>query len=118
MKRLLAAEPTLTVGLIQAVLICGVAFGLNLTSEQVGAIVTLSTAALALLLRQAVASPAAVTQVAQNTAQALSSSAAGTVGVVTRTGANVVDAVVGGVGGLVGKLAPSAKEVEPGEAGE
>jgi len=47
-------EPALAVALLQALIAVGISFGLKLTPEQVGAIVTLATAVGALLVRQRV----------------------------------------------------------------
>jgi len=54
-------EPVLLVAVLQAALALGVAFGLHLTAEQVGALVALAGAVTALFLRQQVtpAAPAA-----------------------------------------------------------
>lgn len=58
--RFLAAEPALIIGAAQAALALAVSFGLDLDPEQVGAIMAFVAAVLALLLRQAVVSPATI----------------------------------------------------------
>jgi hypothetical protein len=57
---ILSKEPAVLVGLVQAVLALAVSFGLDLTPEQVGAIMAVTSALLALLVRQAVVSPATI----------------------------------------------------------
>jgi hypothetical protein len=47
-------EPALAVALLQAIIAVGVSFGLHLSAEQVGAIVTLAAAMSALFVRQRV----------------------------------------------------------------
>ncbi len=53
-------EPALIIGAVQAAIVLGVAFGLNLTTGQTGAILTCVTAVLALVTRQSVVAPANV----------------------------------------------------------
>jgi len=60
--QMLAKEPALIVGFLEAVLALAVAFGLDLDAGQVGAIMSVVTASLALLLRQAVVAPATIAQ--------------------------------------------------------
>lgn len=48
------SEPVLVYGLVQALLGLGLAFGLKLSTEQVGAILAVTASALALLVRRAV----------------------------------------------------------------
>ena len=48
----LRTEPAVIAGLIQAILALAIAFGLNLTEEQVGAILAVTAAILALVVRQ------------------------------------------------------------------
>ena len=48
------AEPALVAGLVQAVLTLVVAFGLDLSTEQVAAILTVTAAVLALVVRSQV----------------------------------------------------------------
>jgi len=55
---LIRSEPVLILGGVQASLALGAAFGLHLTGEQVGALVSASAALLSIVCRQAV-SPAA-----------------------------------------------------------
>jgi hypothetical protein len=50
----LKREPALIAGLIQAILALAVAFGFDLTSEQVGAILAVTGALLAVVVRQQV----------------------------------------------------------------
>ena len=106
---LLRSEPVLIVALLQAALVLGGAFGLHMTAEQITAIVGFFSALLAVVIRQAVASPATVVDVARKTAEALSGPTAGAVGTVTAKGAAVVDTVVSEVGGLIPRLAPTAQ---------
>ena len=51
-------EPAIVAALVQAVLGLAVAFGLELTDEQMGAIMAVSAAVLGLFVRQSVYSPA------------------------------------------------------------
>jgi len=53
-------EPALILGVVQAVIVLAVTLGLQLTGEQQGAILTASTAILALITRQSVFAPANV----------------------------------------------------------
>lgn len=57
MTKLLSAEPAILVGLIQSCLALAVSFGWSMTPEQVGSIMAVVSAILALLVRQAVVSP-------------------------------------------------------------
>lgn len=57
---LLTREPVLTVAAIQAALTAAVALGLDLSTDQIAAVVGASGALLALVVRQAVISPATV----------------------------------------------------------
>lgn len=104
--KILRSEPVLVVALVQAALVLAAAFGLHLSAEQIAAAVGFFSAVLAVVVRQAVASPATVVEVARQTAEALSGPSAGAVGTVTAKGEEIVDTVVSGVGGLVGALAP------------
>lgn len=108
MKRLLATEPALTLGLLQTAIALAVAFGLNLEPGQVGAITAFAAAFLALVLRQVVVAPSTVVEIARQTAETLSGPTAGAVGTVTKNGEKIIDTVVSGVGGLVPALAPKA----------
>ena len=47
-------EPALIAGFVQAVIMAGMTFGLNLTTEQFAAVMTVVTLGLALLVRRAV----------------------------------------------------------------
>lgn len=49
--RRIQREPVLVVTLVQAVIVCAVSFGLNLTDAQGAAVLTLTGAALALVAR-------------------------------------------------------------------
>lgn len=111
MKKLLSSEPALFLGLLQAAVALAVSFGLDLSPEQVGALMAFSAALLAVVLRQTVVSATGLVQVAKNTAESLSGPSAGAVGTVTAKGAEIVDTVVSEVGGLLPKLAPKAKEI-------
>lgn len=51
---ILGREPTMVLALIQALIVCGVTFGLRLTPEQTGAILTLSAITLGLITRSQV----------------------------------------------------------------
>jgi hypothetical protein len=62
-------EPALLLGVIQALIVLGVAFGLQLTAEQTGAILAVLAALIALLTRQQVASPATAETLARGTLQ-------------------------------------------------
>jgi hypothetical protein len=55
-------EPTMILGLVQAGITLGVTFGLHLSVEQVGAILTFTTAVLTFITRQASSSPVQVAQ--------------------------------------------------------
>lgn len=57
MKGIFGREPALILGLVQTVLALVLAFGVDLDSEQVGAILAVSAAVLAVITRQQV-SPA------------------------------------------------------------
>lgn len=54
MKRIYDTEPALLLGAVQAVVALAVAFGLDLSAEQVGAILAASAAVLSVLLRRKV----------------------------------------------------------------
>lgn len=97
MRRLLTAEPALLIGAIQATLALAVAFGLELSAEQVGAIVATTGAVMALVTRQAVVAPA--TAVRMTRAAATIAAAGGAVEPTVRGVANEV-------GGLVAAAAP------------
>jgi hypothetical protein len=58
LKRLLASEPALLLGLVNSVIALGVGFGLDLTEEQTGALLAVVNAGIALATRQVVTSPA------------------------------------------------------------
>lgn len=60
MKNLWASEPTAILGLVQAALTLLVCFGLHLSPEQIGAILTFSGALLAVINRSQVHSPSTV----------------------------------------------------------
>ncbi len=60
MKNLWNSEPTAILGLIQAGITLLVCFGLHLTAEQIGAILTFSGAFLAVINRGQVHSPSTV----------------------------------------------------------
>lgn len=62
---ILSKEPAVLVGLVQAILALAVSFGADLTSEQVGSIMAVTSALLALLVRQAVVSPATLAKAEQ-----------------------------------------------------
>lgn len=109
MKRLLATEPALALGLLQAAVALAVSFGLDLEPGQVGAITAFVAAFLALVLRQVVVAPSTVVEVARQTAETLSDQSAGAVGTVTKSGEKIIDSVVAGVGGLVPALAPKVE---------
>lgn len=53
-------EPALIIGLVQAIIALAVAFGFELSSEQVGAVLALTAAGLAVVTRQSVYAPATV----------------------------------------------------------
>lgn len=116
MKALLRSEPAVFVGALQAAIVLAVAFGLDVTPEQVAAVTAFAAAVFALFLRQTVASPATIVDVAgkaaTQTAEALDGPTVGAIGTVTRKAepiiTDTVDRVVGELGGLVGVLAPKA----------
>lgn len=60
MKNIWNAEPTMIVAVVQAFIALIVSFGIHLSSEQVGAIMALTSAILGLVVRSQVHSPAAV----------------------------------------------------------
>lgn len=106
LRRLLATEPALLLGFVQAAIALAVAFGAGFTPGQVGAITAFVAALLALALRQTVVAPTGLTEVARKTAEALSGPSAGAVGTVTKNGEEIINTVVSEVGGLAGGLAP------------
>lgn len=53
-------EPAVIIGLVETVLALGIAFGLDLSGEQVGAIMAVTTAVLAVVIRQVVTPVAAL----------------------------------------------------------
>jgi hypothetical protein len=53
-------QPAMIVALVQAVIVLGVAFGLNLSADQIGGILALVAIALGLVTRSQVSSPATV----------------------------------------------------------
>jgi hypothetical protein len=59
MKRLWSREPVLTLSVIQAAIGLGTAFGLDLSAEQIGAVMALSAAALGWVARERVTPMAA-----------------------------------------------------------
>jgi len=52
--RQIRAEPVMTLALVQAAVVCGVAFGLDLTDTQTAAVLGLAAAGLGLLARSKV----------------------------------------------------------------
>lgn len=58
--RLLHAEPALVAGVVSAAAALGAAFGMDLSSEQVGAIVAFISLVLSIAVRQSVYSPSTV----------------------------------------------------------
>jgi hypothetical protein len=64
MLTLLKKEPALILGFVQAVVAVGVSFGLQLSVDQVGALMALSAAALGLVVRHNVSPAVAVAPVA------------------------------------------------------
>lgn len=110
--KLLRSEPALFVGAIQAALALAVAFGLHLSTEQLGAITAAAAAVLAVILRQNVVAPATAvdmtTTAAFNTAAQLTNETVGVAGSVTAAGEQIVNktvsAVAKSVGGAVGAL--------------
>lgn len=60
MKNLWNSEPTAMLALLQAGITLGISFGLHLTPEQIGAIVTFSGLLFALINRSQVHSPSTV----------------------------------------------------------
>lgn len=58
--KIFSKEPALIIGVVQAVIVLGVSFGLHLSTEQTGAILTATTAVLAIVTRQSVVAPANV----------------------------------------------------------
>lgn len=54
MFNIIKQEPVLTMGVIQSAIALGVSFGLHLTAEQMGAILTASAAVLSLVVRRRV----------------------------------------------------------------
>lgn len=63
MRNLWNREPALVLGAVQALVALAVAFGLHLTSEQVGAVMAAAAAVVALVTRRTVTSPATAAQV-------------------------------------------------------
>lgn len=117
LRRLFAAEPVLIVAVVQAGLALVAAFGLDLSAEQIAALVGFFSAALALVVRQVVTSPAtvagAVEVAATRTATILTSETIGVAGSVTDRGekiiGGVIDSTLDKVGGLVPSLAGREK---------
>lgn len=62
MRNLWNREPALILGAVQACLALAVAFGLHLTSEQVGAVMAATAAIVALVTRRTVTAPASVAE--------------------------------------------------------
>lgn len=62
MRTLWNREPALILGAVQTLVALAVAFGLDLSSEQVGAIMAASAAVVALITRRTVTSPASVAE--------------------------------------------------------
>lgn len=56
-------EPALIIGMVQAIIALAIAFGFDLSSEQVGAVLALTAAGLAVVTRQSVYSPATVERI-------------------------------------------------------
>jgi hypothetical protein len=65
MKNLWTSEPTALLALLQAGITLGVSFGLHLTGEQIGALVTFSGLLFALINRSQVHSPSTVEAIKQ-----------------------------------------------------
>lgn len=63
-------EPAAIAGLVQAVLTLAVAFGFDLTPEQIGSILAVTAALLALLVRSTVSSPATTDALEQRAVEA------------------------------------------------
>jgi hypothetical protein len=66
MKNLWSSEPTAVLAVIQAAITLLISFGLHLSAEQIGAILTFSGVLLALINRSQVHSPAAVDAIKQS----------------------------------------------------
>lgn len=60
--KIFTREPAVIVGLVQSLLALAVAFGFNLSGDQVGAILAVTSAILALVLRDVVVSPATLVE--------------------------------------------------------
>lgn len=54
MKKMISREPELVIGLVQAILALLLAFGVTMSQEQIGAILAVSAALLALVARRQV----------------------------------------------------------------
>ena len=97
--KFLRSEPVLIVAAVQAALTLGAAFGLDFSAAQQAALVGFFSAVLAVVVRQAVSSPAVVTTMvtdaATRTAERLDATAAGLGGQITDMGARIVDGVTG-----------------------
>lgn len=65
MKNLWNTEPTAVLGLVQAAITLFVCFGVHLTNEQIGAILTFTTALLMVINRSQVHSPSTVEAIKQ-----------------------------------------------------
>jgi len=59
-------EPSMIVALVQAALVMGVSFGLNLTPDQIAGILAVSAVVLGLVTRSQVTPPANLAEVAAN----------------------------------------------------
>jgi len=62
MKNFWNAEPTMILAILNSGIALGITFGLNLTVEQIGAIMAFSSAVLGLLTRSQVTSPKVVAE--------------------------------------------------------
>lgn len=92
--RLLTREPALIAGAVGALLMVGVAFGLDLSGEQVGALSAAVAAVWAVVVRSAVVPTPKVEEVAEGVAEALTPATVGPVGAVTGAGLAVVRGVL------------------------
>lgn len=96
--KLLKDEAVLVVAVLQAGLVLAAAFGLDLTAEQIAALVGFFSAVLALVVRQVVSSPTTVANVATDaatrTAEQLTEVTVGVAGQVTETASEVVNTAV------------------------
>jgi hypothetical protein len=76
MKDFWKAEPTLILAVVQAGLALGMAFGLNITAQQMALILTFTGALLALINRSVVTSPATLQTMTPKTLAAAQDTAA------------------------------------------